>query len=139
MAGTRSGEVDHHVGRRLRARRSEMGMSQEKLATALGISFQQVQKYEIGIDRVSASRLWNMAKILEVDVDFKSLRYVPQPTRHHAVRANLVLLDLLIGDSERIGERFLRHAQCISALSDGLPDLMVYIAKTFPHHRPFPL
>ena len=70
MAGTRSGEVDHHVGRRLRARRSEMGMSQEKLAAALGISFQQVQKYEIGVNRVAAGRLWDMAKALEVDVEY---------------------------------------------------------------------
>ena len=66
----RSSDVDDHVGRRLRARRTELGISQEKLADALGISFQQVQKYEIGSNRVSASRLWGVAKALEVDVGY---------------------------------------------------------------------
>ncbi len=70
MAGTRSSKVDHYVGRRVRERRLALGMSQEKLADALGITFQQVQKYEIGITRVAASRLWDMARILEVDVGY---------------------------------------------------------------------
>ncbi len=51
MAGTRSSKVDHHVGRRVRERRREIGMSQEKLGNVLGVSFQQIQKYEAGIDR----------------------------------------------------------------------------------------
>ena len=67
---TRSSKVDGHVGRRVRERRREIGMSQTKLADALGISFQQVQKYEIGGNRVAASRLWDMAKALEVDVEY---------------------------------------------------------------------
>ena len=70
MAGTRSSEVDAHVGRRLRARRTELGMSQAKLGNALGITYQQVQKYEIGLNRVAAGRLWDIAKILEVDVGY---------------------------------------------------------------------
>ncbi len=68
MAAIRSSDVDHHVRKRIRERRREIGMSQEKLGKALGVSFQQVQKYEIGINRVSASRLWDMARVLEVDV-----------------------------------------------------------------------
>ncbi len=67
MAGKRFGEVDAHVGKRVRERRKALGMSQAKLGNALGITFQQVQKYEIGINRVSASRLWDIANILEVD------------------------------------------------------------------------
>ncbi len=70
MAGTRSSKVDHHVGRRIRERRKALGMSQEKLGNALGISFQQIQKYEAGTNRVSASRLWDMARVLEVDVGY---------------------------------------------------------------------
>ncbi len=70
MAGIRSSKVDGHVGKRVRERRRELGMSQEKLGNALGVSFQQVQKYEIGINRVSASRLWGLAKALEVDVGY---------------------------------------------------------------------
>ena len=67
VVAKRSSKVEAHVGRRVRERRREIGMSQTKLGDALGISFQQVQKYEIGINRVSASRLWDIANILEVD------------------------------------------------------------------------
>ena len=70
MAGKRFGEVDHHVRKRIRERRREIGMSQGKLGNALGISFQQVQKYELGINRVAAGRLWDIAKLLEVDVGY---------------------------------------------------------------------
>ena len=66
----RSSKVDAHVGRRIRERRKALGLSQEKLGDALGISFQQVQKYEIDLNRVSASRLWDTAKALEVDVGY---------------------------------------------------------------------
>ena len=66
----RFGKVDGHVGRRVRERRREIGMSQEKLGNALGISFQQIQKYEAGTNRVAAGRLWDMAGILEVDVGY---------------------------------------------------------------------
>ncbi len=67
MAATRSSDVDHHVRKRIHERRREIGMSQEKLGNALGVSFQQIQKYEAGIDRVMASRLWDIAEALEVD------------------------------------------------------------------------
>ncbi len=50
MAGTGSSKIDYHVGQRIRERRNALGMSQEKLAAALGISFQQIQKYEVGAD-----------------------------------------------------------------------------------------
>ena len=56
--------VDLHVGARLRARRKSIGFSQERLATALGISFQQLQKYERGSNRISASKLWHAARAL---------------------------------------------------------------------------
>lgn len=62
--------VDLHVGNRIRLRRFAMGCSQEKLAEALGVSFQQVQKYENGRNRVSASRLWEIAKELECHTAF---------------------------------------------------------------------
>ncbi len=67
IAKPRSSEVDGHVGRRVRERRREIGVSQDKLGNALGVSFQQVQKYEVGTHRVAASRLWDIARILEVD------------------------------------------------------------------------
>jgi len=58
--------VDVHVGERIRLRRRELGVSQERLAGALGITFQQIQKYELGRNRVSASRLWDIARVLRV-------------------------------------------------------------------------
>ena len=66
----RSSEVDAHVGQRVHERRREIGMSQAKLGNVLGVSFQQIQKYEVGTNRVAAGRLWDMANILEVDVGY---------------------------------------------------------------------
>jgi len=62
--------VDDHVGERIRERRTMMGLTQEHLAKALDISYQQVQKYETGANRVSAGRLFEIAKRLEVDVAY---------------------------------------------------------------------
>ncbi|MEM6650275.1 MAG: helix-turn-helix transcriptional regulator [Pseudomonadota bacterium] len=60
--------IDLHVGQKLRQRRCLLGMTQQKLADAVGIKFQQIQKYESGANRVSASRLWSLAEALEVPV-----------------------------------------------------------------------
>ena len=62
--------VDVHVGKRIRQRRWLVGMTQQKLAESVGIKFQQIQKYETGANRVSASRLWDIADALDVDVSF---------------------------------------------------------------------
>ncbi len=70
MVGKRLGKVDHQVRKRIRQRRNALGMSQETLADALGISYQQAQKYEVGINRVAASRLWDIAEALEVDIGY---------------------------------------------------------------------
>ncbi len=62
--------VDVHVGKRLRLRRSTLGMSQDDLGKQVGITFQQIQKYERGTNRVSASRIWEFARILNVPEDY---------------------------------------------------------------------
>lgn len=62
--------VDVHVGKRVRHRRWLVGMTQQQLAEQVGIKFQQIQKYETGANRVSASRLWDIADALEVPVSF---------------------------------------------------------------------
>ncbi len=62
--------VDIHVGKRLRQRRTFIGMTQEQLGAALGITFQQVQKYERGANRIGASRLFDICRILEVQPQF---------------------------------------------------------------------
>ncbi len=62
--------VDVHVGGRLRLRRTLAGMSQEKLGEAIGLTFQQVQKYERGANRIGASRLFDLSRVLDVPVGF---------------------------------------------------------------------
>lgn len=62
--------IDAHVGGRVRLRRMLLGMSQERLAEKLGLTFQQVQKYEKGINRIGASRLYELAHLLNVGVEF---------------------------------------------------------------------
>ena len=66
----RSDPVDSHVGSRLRLRRTLLGMSQEKLGNSVGLTFQQIQKYERGANRVGSSRLYQFCKVLDVPVSF---------------------------------------------------------------------
>jgi transcriptional regulator with XRE-family HTH domain len=66
----RANPVDVHVGSRVRLRRMLLGMSQEKLGERLGLTFQQVQKYEKGVNRIGASRLYELAKVLGVSISF---------------------------------------------------------------------
>ena len=70
MVAHRSHPTDKHVGARLRMRRLMLDMTQDVLAKALGLTFQQVQKYEKGANRISASRLQHLCKILNVPVSF---------------------------------------------------------------------
>jgi len=62
--------VDVHVGARLRQRRTLLGMSQEKLGEAVGLTFQQIQKYERGANRIGASRLYQLGQVLDVSVSY---------------------------------------------------------------------
>ncbi len=62
--------VDVHVGKRVRHRRWMVGMTQQQLADKVGIKFQQIQKYETGMNRISASRLWDIADALSVPISF---------------------------------------------------------------------
>ncbi len=74
IAGTeresRPSPIDVHVGSRIRLRRTLLGMSQERLGESLGLTFQQVQKYERGVNRVGASRLFDLSRVLDVPISF---------------------------------------------------------------------
>jgi transcriptional regulator with XRE-family HTH domain len=70
VAGKRIDQIDKHVGNRVRMQRMVLGITQERLAAGLGITFQQVQKYEKGTNRISASRLQAIARILKVSPAF---------------------------------------------------------------------
>ncbi len=61
-------EIDRHLGKRLRQRRRTLGLTQQQIAEAVGVRFQQIQKYECGSNRISAARLWLLAKALEAPV-----------------------------------------------------------------------
>jgi transcriptional regulator with XRE-family HTH domain len=62
--------VDVHVGERIRIRRKQLGLTQDNLANMLGLTFQQVQKYERGMNRISAGRLFGISKVLDLSVSF---------------------------------------------------------------------
>ena len=92
--------VDVHVGKRIRHRRWLVGMTQQQLAEKVGIKFQQIQKYETGANRVSASRLWDIAEALEVSVSFFFEGIKPEDAELHAGRDS-VPADIL-GDKEAL-------------------------------------
>jgi len=95
--------IDVHVGSKIRARRLEIGMSQSNLAFRIGVTFQQVQKYEKGTNRVGSSRLHQIAKILNVDVQ----DFFPDASKADSV--NLSLADRLCSTRRgvRLAEAFL--------------------------------
>lgn len=62
--------IDVHVGRRIRLRRTLLGMSQDRLGEAIGLTFQQVQKYERGANRIGASRMFDLSRVLDVPISF---------------------------------------------------------------------
>jgi transcriptional regulator with XRE-family HTH domain len=70
MVGDSMDEIDIHLGRRLRRRRRLLGLTQQELAQACGVRFQQIQKYECAANRMSAARLWQLAEVLEVPVSY---------------------------------------------------------------------
>jgi transcriptional regulator with XRE-family HTH domain len=63
-------DIDVHLGKRLRRRRRLLGLTQQQLAGTVGVRFQQIQKYECGANRISASRLWQLSEALEVPVGY---------------------------------------------------------------------
>ncbi|HEY2707673.1 MAG TPA: helix-turn-helix transcriptional regulator [Caulobacteraceae bacterium] len=65
-----SDDIDFHLGKRMRRRRRLLGLTQQQLAEACGVRFQQIQKYECGANRVSAARLWRIAGALEVPMNY---------------------------------------------------------------------
>ncbi|WP_137701459.1 helix-turn-helix domain-containing protein [Marimonas lutisalis] len=90
--------VDVHVGKRIRHRRWLVGMTQQQLAEQVGIKFQQIQKYETGANRVSASRLWDISEALDVPVSFffEGLDAEAEKGKAEAVPADLM------GDKEAL-------------------------------------
>ena len=81
--------IDRHVGLRIRMRRKELGLSQERLAEAVGLTFQQIQKYERAANRVSASKLWELAQALKVGIGYFYDGLAEMEIDHGAPRAGM--------------------------------------------------
>lgn len=96
--------IDIHVGSRLRLRRTLLGLSQEKLGEAVGITFQQLQKYERGANRISASRLFHLSQVLDVPVSFffEDMSAVSEPV---ASDSDLVQLPSEAEDVDTVAKR----------------------------------
>lgn len=99
--------VDHHIGIRVRKRRMALGMSQEALGDALGLTFQQVQKYEKGTNRIGASRLLQIAGILGVGIEF-FFQGLEQTNGQLPAEKRSMAEFLAIADSDRLVRSFVR-------------------------------
>lgn len=102
--------VDVHVGARLRLRRNLLGMSQEQLGKACGLTFQQIQKYERGTNRMGSSRLFQFAKLLDVSIsyffdDVRTERATIQPSAGFAEKEQSPLDGIAQGESELLYRR----------------------------------
>ena len=99
--------VDHHIGMRVRNRRLALGMSQEALGDALGLTFQQVQKYEKGANRIGASRLLQIAQVLGVGIEF-FFEGLDTAGKRLSPEKRSMSEFLAITDSERLVRSFVR-------------------------------
>lgn len=111
--------IDKHVGKQLRSRRILVGLSQEKLAEAIGVTFQQVQKYERGTNRVSASRLHTFSKILDVSIDYfyEGLENLKQPDQPLGMSDNdQESFDAAIKKSQKFDEDIMTKKETIDLI-----------------------
>ena len=108
MAGLKKPEpVDKHVGSRVRMRRLMLGMSQEKLADAIGLTFQQVQKYEKGTNRMGSSRLHQIGNVLQVPVTF-FFEGAPSPSNKGSVHPEVISDFLSTADGLALVRAFMK-------------------------------
>jgi transcriptional regulator with XRE-family HTH domain len=132
MAKKAPNPIDKHVGSRVRMRRMMLGMSQEKLGDALGLTFQQVQKYEKGTNRIGASRLQQISSILQVPVAFffegAPVDVVPQEDFADAPSPAYVTDFLATSDGLALTKAFMRIAS--PKLRRRIVDLVEEIAET---------
>ena len=115
--------IDIHLGRRLRRRRRILGLTQQQLAGACGVRFQQIQKYECAANRMSAARLWQLAEVLEVPIsyfyeglspDMPSQDRDPEPAEPMARKETNDLIQAFYALSERPRQRLLDLAKSLN-------------------------
>lgn len=126
----RCDEIDVHIGRQVRNRRVALRLSQSKLAEKLGVSFQQVQKYESGTNRVSGSRLWNIAETLGIPVS-ELFAGLEATSASQAPRATSVEEAFLEVGGRSLAENYIKmsadHRSVVSDLAS------ILSSKTDPH------
>jgi transcriptional regulator with XRE-family HTH domain len=114
--------IDVHLGRRLRRRRRILGLTQQQLAGACGVRFQQIQKYECAANRMSAARLWQLSEVLEVPVSYfyeglaqdSAQDREPEPPEPDARRETHDLVQAFYSISERPRQRLLDMARSLN-------------------------
>lgn len=115
--------IDIHLGRRLRRRRRILGLTQQQLAGACGVRFQQIQKYECAANRMSAARLWQLAEVLEVPVSYfyeglsqdgAAMDREPEPPEPRARKETHDLIQAFYSLSERPRQRLLDLAKSLN-------------------------
>jgi len=114
--------IDIHLGRRLRRRRRILGLTQQQLAGACGVRFQQIQKYECAANRMSAARLWQLAEVLEVPVSYfydglgheSTIDKDPEPPEPHTGKETKDLIQAFCSLSERPRQRLLDLAKSLN-------------------------
>ena len=111
--------IERHVGQRIRARRTMLGLTQQQLADLIGVTYQQAHKYERGINRVSAGRLFELAKALGVDVSFFYEGLSPGEVQEAMPERQRLCLDMA-RNFVRIREE--RHQEALSQLCRALAD-----------------
>lgn len=114
--------IDIHLGRRLRRRRRILGLTQQQLAGACGVRFQQIQKYECAANRMSAARLWQLSEVLEVPISYfyeglgqeALLDKEPEPPEPRAAKESKDLVQAFYSLSERPRQRLLELAKSLN-------------------------
>jgi transcriptional regulator with XRE-family HTH domain len=127
MPSGKVNQVDLHVGQRVRMRRLELNMSQETLANALDLSFQQVQKYEKGTNRIGSSRLQQIADVLKTSAAFF---FEGVPGSHSVEASNELSRFLTLPDGIAIAQAFL-SLPADSKLRRNVRDVIVGVAECF--------
>jgi transcriptional regulator with XRE-family HTH domain len=124
MPNGKAHPIDIHLGQRIRLRRTELGMSQQKLGEAIGLTFQQVQKYECGANRMGGSRLWQMSRVLSVPVNWF---FEQMPADLHNARNVVALAKVEVRDLEQGRESL----EAVRAYNDiPTPELRMVARKT---------
>jgi transcriptional regulator with XRE-family HTH domain len=113
---SRTQDIDHHVGARIRERRIMLGLTQQQLADLIGVTYQQAHKYERGINRVSAGRLFEIGRVLSVPVSY-FFEGLDNQTGHAASPRERMCLELARNFAQISNER---HQEALSQLARAL-------------------